>query len=247
MSTSPILKSWTSTRSVSRQWCNNTGGGTKSDNRKWAAVNWPRLAVVAPMIGRASGPARAACAWLVAAGIVAHTWPTAATGGPASGMFSREALARAVAATPAWRLQLDPRTVWSRVRDLRPNTDIAVVVEGRPASLSGALTSADDAGLSLRVSSTGQVEHLARPQVLEVRAATRFRGSRLAAVLGGTAGGVLGFSTAVYLAQRECGGNCGDEKAMIGLSLVGMPVGGALAGYFGFGRRMELKVVYVRP
>jgi len=153
------------------------------------------------MIRRTSGPARAACAWLVAAGIVAHTWPVAATGGPASGMFSR-----------------GPRTRGGR-----------------------------DAGLSLRVSSTGQVEHLARPQVLEVRAATRFRGSRLAAVLGGAAGGVLGFSTAVYLAQRECGGNCGDEKAMIGLSLVGMPVGGALAGYFAFGHRKGLEVVYVRP
>lgn len=188
-----------------------------------------------------------AAALLLAAVLVTTPATLAASDGPASRMFSDQALQRALTTAGSPAGQLDPRLNWSRITALARNTRIVVVLDGQLLPLAGRLTAVDDTGLSIRLSSTGQVERVARPQVLEVRAATRLRGSRVGAVIGGAAGGVLGFITALNLAFRDCGGDCGDKKLLIGLSLVGMPVGGALAGYFGFGRRGGLETIYLRP
>lgn len=171
----------------------------------------------------------------------------ASSADPASRMFSDLALQRALRTADVPLGQLDPRLNWSRLTKLARNTRVVVVLEGQLSPLAGRLTQVDDTGLSIRLSSTGQIERVPRPQVLEVRAATHLRGSRVGAVIGGAAGGVLGFLTAINLAFRDCGGDCGDDKLLIGLSLVGMPVGGALVGYFAFGHSGGLDTIYLRP
>ena len=53
----------------------------------------------------------------------------------------------------------------------------------------------------------------------------------IGAVIGAAAGAVLGVGLAIGYATRDCGSSCGDERAMIGVSLIGIPVAGGLAGY----------------
>ncbi len=155
------------------------------------------------------------------------------------------AIRRAVDAERTQAAQLDPRAQWSRVERLAPGTDVTVVFGTRP-SLHGAIESADGSGLSLRLTDT-RVERIDRADVLEVRALGRRRGSTKLAVVGAAAGALLGFVGALHLAFAECGGNCSDEKFLMGLSLVGAPVAGGFIGYYGgsSGRRSE--TVYVRP
>jgi hypothetical protein len=50
-------------------------------------------------------------------------------------------------------------------------------------------------------------------------------------VIGAAAGAVLGVGLAVSYATRQCGSSCGDERAMIWVSLIGIPVAGGFAGY----------------
>jgi hypothetical protein len=54
----------------------------------------------------------------------------------------------------------------------------------------------------------------------------------IGAVIGAAAGVLLGVGLAVGYATRDCGSSCTDERAMIGVSLVGIPVAGGLAGYY---------------
>jgi hypothetical protein len=42
---------------------------------------------------------------------------------------------------------------------------------------------------------------------------------------------VLGVGLAIEYATRDCGSSCSDERAMIGVSLIGIPIAGGLAGY----------------
>jgi hypothetical protein len=53
----------------------------------------------------------------------------------------------------------------------------------------------------------------------------------IGAVIGAAAGVVLGVGLAIGYATRDCGSSCTDERVMIGVSLVGIPVAGGLAGY----------------
>jgi len=53
----------------------------------------------------------------------------------------------------------------------------------------------------------------------------------IGAVIGAAAGAVLGVGLAIGYATRDCGSSCSDERAMIGVSLIGIPVAGGLAGY----------------
>ena len=72
-----------------------------------------------------------------------------------------------------------------------------------------------------------------------VRDVTR-RGSKRNAIIGAGAGAFLGYLTALNIALRDCGGNCNDERFLVGLALVGTPVAGGLIGYHAFARRNEL-------
>ena len=62
------------------------------------------------------------------------------------------------------------------------------------------------------------------------------RGTVIGAIVGAAVGAVAGVATSVNLAMKQCGSTCADEKALIGVSLVGMPVAGAFLGAKLFGR-----------
>jgi hypothetical protein len=98
-----------------------------------------------------------------------------------------------------------------------------------------------------KVADLGQVvERIVRSEVREIRSSMRPRGSVIGAV-GGAAGGLLlGYLAAVNLAYKQCGDSCTDEKVLIGLSLVGLPVAGGVVGYTAF-RRQTSETVYRAP
>jgi hypothetical protein len=79
-----------------------------------------------------------------------------------------------------------------------------------------------------------------RGDVREIRI-EHARGSKVGAAVGATAGIVVGLLTAPYWMMKQCGGSCSDEQFMVGVSLVGFPVAGALVGYM---PRKEDVIVY---
>lgn len=74
------------------------------------------------------------------------------------------------------------------------------------------------------------LQTIPRGDVREIRI-ERTRGSKVGAAAGATAGIVVGLLTAPYWMMKQCGGSCGDEQLMLGVSLVGLPLAGALVGY----------------
>ena len=74
------------------------------------------------------------------------------------------------------------------------------------------------------------LQTIPRGDVPEIRI-ERTRGSKVGAAAGATAGIVAGLLTAPYWMMKQCGGSCGDEQLMLGVSLVGLPLAGALVGY----------------
>ena len=73
------------------------------------------------------------------------------------------------------------------------------------------------------------IQTIPKGDVREIRV-ERTRRSKAGAVVGATAGIVVGMLTAPSWMMKQCGGNCGDEGFMLGVSLVGLPVAGALVG-----------------
>jgi hypothetical protein len=194
---------------------------------------------------------KTACSLLAASVVLfaAASTGTAQERGRDNRMFSTDALRRAVESVPLdAAAQTDPRGNWAEVRRLAPSTEIVVTARGMPARDSR-FVSADDATLTVTEAEDGRrvTRQISRDDVQEIRRWTGRRGSRLGAAIGAGAGAFLGFLTAVNLATRDCGGDCSDEKFLMGLSLVGMPVGGGLAGYYLPGGRRTLTTVYVRP
>ena len=63
-------------------------------------------------------------------------------------------------------------------------------------------------------------------------AARRSKRAVVGAVIGAAAGAVLGVGLAIGYATRDCGSSCSDERAMIWVSAIGIPVAGGLAGYY---------------
>ena len=86
------------------------------------------------------------------------------------------------------------------------------------------------------------LQTIPRSAVREIRL-ERKRGSKVGAAVGATAGIVAGLLTAPYWMMKQCNGSCGDEQFMLGVSLVGLPVAGALVGYLPRGE----EVVVCRP
>ena len=74
------------------------------------------------------------------------------------------------------------------------------------------------------------LQTIPRGDVREIRI-ERTRGSKVGAAVGATAGLVAGILTAPDWMMKQCGGSCGDEQFMLGVSLVGLPIAGALTGY----------------
>lgn len=157
--------------------------------------------------------------------------------------FSRDSIRLAVAPT-LLEPQAGPQSDWVRVTQLASNDEVTVVTG--PATVSGRLVSADQSGLTLRLDSGGTTR-FERASIQEVRRTTRRRGSKLGAVVGAGIGGFTGYLIALNLAVKDCSGDCTDEKAGMGAALVGLPVGGGLAGYYLFHKKPSVEVVYTRP
>jgi len=56
------------------------------------------------------------------------------------------------------------------------------------------------------------------------------RRSVVGAIAGAAVGAAAGLYTAAHLAFKQCGSSCADEKILMGVSIVGMPI---LGGYIG--------------
>jgi hypothetical protein len=99
-----------------------------------------------------------------------------------------------------------------------------------------------------RVAELGRiVETIARADVVTVEGPARTRrGSVAGAVIGASGGFLLGLVSSVNLAFKQCGGSCTDEKALMALSLVGMPIGGGVLGYYAR-RSPAREVLYEAP
>lgn len=168
--------------------------------------------------------------------------------GTPSRLFSDSAIARAVAAIPVEIQQIDPRADWSRVVRLSASTPIVLRTRAG-TSKRCRFVSADAATLTVvdLEDPSAPTLRVARDDVEEIMQRTGRRGSRLGAAIGVGAGVFLGVGSAIALAYKDCGGNCADEKFLIGLSLIGMPVAGGFAGYYLPGDGRKLTTVYLRP
>jgi hypothetical protein len=167
---------------------------------------------------------------------------------PAPRLFSDEAIGRAIARMPIEISQVDPRADWSRVMGLSAAQPIIVRTRGG-APRRGRFVSADASTLTvvdLEAPGTPTLR-LARTDVDEILQRTGRRGSVLGAAIGAGGGVLLGIVSAINLAFMDCGGSCGDERFLIGLSLVGIPVAGGFAGYYLPGDSRRLTTIYLRP
>ena len=149
---------------------------------------------------------------------------------------------RGIEPTPATRQAEDG---WRRVLGLAPGTRVSIRTD-RGAVLSGAFVSADATSVTFTRAGSSTAETVRRTELVEVQVQRPRRGSILGAVALGAAGVFVGVGSAIYLAERDCGGNCTDEKFLIGASLVGLPVGGAWLGYRAFSRG-GTETIYARP
>jgi len=90
------------------------------------------------------------------------------------------------------------------------------------------------------------IEAIAMKDVQQVTSAGRTGGSASWAAAGAAAGIALGLMSTVRIVFSPCGGSCSDEKALIGLSLVGLPVLGGVLGYKAGGHDVE-RIFYRAP
>jgi hypothetical protein len=90
------------------------------------------------------------------------------------------------------------------------------------------------------------VERVMRSEVREVSSRGRTGGSVVGATVGAAGGLLLGGLLALNLAYKQCGGSCNDEKALIGLSLIGLPIASGVLGHRAFGRKTT-DVIYKVP
>jgi hypothetical protein len=123
---------------------------------------------------------------------------------------------------------------WMRLREVARGTHVVVVLnDGR--SLRTHFVDVDESSLEV----SAPASRLLRANVLEVREGES-RGSVDGAWAGALGGGALGLWLTLLAANKPCYPNCGPEKAAIGFSLVGIPVGLGFAGYYGLRHRPEV-------
>ena len=94
------------------------------------------------------------------------------------------------------------------------------------------LAKLDHSGPAAEFAQSDRVRKAEAPHAeVQPSAPRRTKRGVIGAVVGAAAGAVLGVGLAIGYATRDCGGSCSDEKAMIGVSLIGIPIAGGLAGY----------------
>lgn len=159
--------------------------------------------------------------------------------------FDGPALRDALRGLPIEPVSRAAQSDWRRVESLRPGTVISVVPDGR-ATVSGQFVSADAATVTLTPAGQAAPQTIRREEIVEVTGRISHRGSRLGAVVGAGAGAFVGFLAALNLAFKDCGGDCSDEKWLVGVSLVGIPVGGGFLGYYGLAGQPRVETIYRR-
>jgi hypothetical protein len=166
----------------------------------------------------------------------------------ARSIFSKEALVRALPPDSSiGERQVDPRTNWDRVRDLRPSTEILLSTQDASNQRCRFL-SADDTAVTVDMEGAGQAAvRVPREDVTQISRWVSHAGSVPGAIVGAGGGLLLGFFTAAGLAYKDCGGGCGDEQFLMGASLVGMPIAGAVLGYMLPGGKREIRTIYLKP
>ncbi len=135
--------------------------------------------------------------------------------------------ARELARTAPLLLAPQSQNAWGRVHALDTGARVRVItLEG--ASAEGRLERATEDVIVIAAGDARPPVEFRRETVARVQRQTK--GSLLGGVLGVAAGALAGVVTAANLAMKECGESCSDEKALIALSLVGMPIAGGYAG-----------------
>jgi hypothetical protein len=169
--------------------------------------------------------------------------------GTAKPIFTRQAITTALShETAMFMAPQEARHDWSRLRQLT-NQEI-VLVAGGLLDRRCRLVSVDDTALTvvdLESPNGGPARLIPRTDVREIKQWIGPRRSRLGAVVGATGGLALGFTAALSLSYKQCGGSCADERILIGASLVGMPIAGGILGYRLFGDSRTLTTIYVNP
>jgi hypothetical protein len=135
---------------------------------------------------------------------------------------------------------------WARVIGLAPGTKILVEVRGA-AVASRIFVRADEFELIVKVPELSNVlQRLPRQDIVTVKTPPRRRGSVIGAAIGAAGGFVLGYAAAAHLAYKQCNGSCSEEKALMALSLVGLPIAGGWLGYQADSRTTQ-DVIYRAP
>jgi len=137
-------------------------------------------------------------------------------------------------------------TSWSRVTGLAPETKIVVEVRGA-AAVTRTFVRADESELIVKAPESPDVlQRFPRQDIVTIKTPPRRHGSKIGAAIGAAGGFVLGYAAAVNLAYKQCNGSCSDEKALMAVSLVGLPIAGGWLGYQANPRTTE-DVIYRAP
>jgi hypothetical protein len=135
---------------------------------------------------------------------------------------------------------------WSRVIGLAPGTKILVEVRSAAAA-TRVFVRADESELIVKAPELSDVlQRLSRQDIVAIKTTPRRHGSKIGAAIGAAGGFVLGYAAAVQLAFKQCNGSCSDEKALMALSLVGLPIAGGWLGYQANSRTTQ-DVIYRAP
>jgi len=83
------------------------------------------------------------------------------------------------------------------------------------------------------------VQRAPREDVRELRVAGKRKGNKRMAAIGAVAGAgaglLVGGLVGLSMGDKDCGSSCTDEKALVGLSVIGLPVALGLLGCYGGG------------
>jgi len=155
--------------------------------------------------------------------------------GPIASSITSEAARIAASQTKAEADDL----AWASLQKIDRDTEVDVldragtVTRGRLAEVDGASVRLLDGVLSTRI---------ARRDVVEI--STPRGGGSSPGAAGGVALGILaGLAITAAIASSPCGGSCGGEKILMGVTMVGLPVGLGFAGYHA-ANRTKSRVIY---
>ena len=119
-----------------------------------------------------------------------------------------------------------PDARWANVRSLGAGKSIRITTrDGIRRDASFVSAGADEIVVSVKGVTLLPIP---RFDVTEIR--RRSAGSLVGGLAGAAVGGFLGFGSAISLALKQCGRSCSDERFLIGASLVGLPILGAVLG-----------------